>query len=307
MFNLNALRAKTNIDFMTFRRFAFVISIGVLLLSVGSVAVQKMNFGIDFVGGTLIEIRFDTPPSLADLRGELGALELGEVALQEFGDPTDVLIRIEKQPGAEREQIAAIQKVKDTLGEEGLTYRRTEFVGPQVGDELIQAGILAIVLSLLGIMIYVWFRFEWQFGIGALAALAHDVVAIVGLFSLFRLEFNLASVAAILLIAGYSINDTVVVYDRVRENMRKFRKLEFTDLVNLSINDMLSRTVLTSLTTLLALGGLFLFGGQVIRDFTLAMIVGVVVGTYSSIFVAAPLLNFMPGSDLAETTTDSRP
>ncbi|MBT5374457.1 MAG: protein translocase subunit SecF, partial [Rhodospirillaceae bacterium] len=200
--------------------------------------------------------------------------------------------------GDEKAQLAAILTIKEALGE-GLDYRRTEFVGPKVGDELIQAGLTAVILALLAMMIYIWFRFEWQFGIGALTALSHDVITTIGLFAVLQLEFNLATIAAILTIAGYSINDTVVVYDRVRENLRKYRKMDMLELLNLSINQTLARTTMTSVTTLLALVALYIFGGAVIHDFVLAMMWGVFIGTYSSIFVAAPLLiklKLRPGS-----------
>ena len=212
--------------------------------------------------------------------------------MQEFGQETDVLIRIERQPGGETAQLRAVETVKAVLGQ-GVEYRRVEFVGPKVGGELIEAGVTAVLLALAAMLIYIWFRFEWQFGVGAVIALLHDVVLTIGVFSLLGLEFNLSTVAAILTIAGYSINDTVVVYDRVRENLRKYKTMMLPALLNLSINETLSRTVLTSVTTLLALLTLFFFGGQVIKGFSFAMIWGVVVGTYSSIWIAVPLLLYM--------------
>ena len=239
-----------------------------------------------------MEIRTEGPADIAKLRSMLNDLGLGEVQLQEFGQPTDVLIRIERQRGGEKGQQVAIDRAKSALGAD-VNYRRTEFVGPKVGGELIEAGLTAVLLALAAMLIYIWFRFEWQFGVGAVAALLHDVILTIGIFSLLGLEFNLSTVAAILTIAGYSINDTVVVYDRVRENLRKFKQMSLYELLNLSINGTLSRTLLTSVTTLIALGALYFFGGEVIKGFSFAMIWGVVVGTYSSIFIAVPLLVYM--------------
>jgi preprotein translocase subunit SecF len=212
--------------------------------------------------------------------------------LQEFGKETDVLIRIERQPGDASVQNAAVEKVKASLGS-GIEFRRIEFVGPKVSSELVEAGITAVMLALGAMLIYIWFRFEWQFGVGAVIALGHDVIMTIGIFSLLSLEFNLSTVAAILTIAGYSINDTVVVYDRVRENLRKYKAMPLRDVINLSLNDTLSRTLLTSVTTLIALLILFFFGGEVIKGFSFGMIWGVLVGTYSSIFIATPLLMYM--------------
>jgi len=255
---------------------------------------KGLNLGIDFQGGTMIEVRM--PGEAADLggmRATLGGLGLGEVALQEFGVPTDVLIRIERQEGDEETQLAAVDLVKSALAEsygEDLSYRRVEFVGPKVSGELLWAGTQAVLYALIAVLIYIWFRFEWQFGIGAVVALIHDVLLTLGIFSLIGLEFNLATVAAILTIVGYSLNDTVVVYDRVRENMRRYKALPMPALLDQSLNETLARTLMTSVTTLIALVTLFVLGGPVIRDFTFAMIWGVVVGTYSSIFIATPLL-----------------
>ncbi|MBT7145607.1 MAG: protein translocase subunit SecF, partial [Rhodospirillales bacterium] len=217
------------------------------------------------------------------------ALGLGEVALQEFGSPTDVLIRIQKQKGDESAQQVAVETVKIALGE-GVEYRRTEFVGPKISDELFWDGVMAVGLALVAILIYIWFRFEWQFGVGAVVALGHDVVATIGVFALLGLEFNLSTVAAVLTIAGYSINDTVVIYDRVRENLRKYKTKPLNELLNESINQTLSRTVMTSVTTLIALAALYVLGGAVIADFSFAMIFGVLIGTYSSICLAVPML-----------------
>lgn len=282
----------TKIDFMRWRRIAGMTSVALAVLSVVLFLGVGLNYGIDFRGGILIEIRTDGPADIGQLRSELSNLNLGEVELQEFGEPTDVLIRIERQEGEEREQLRAVEVVKEALGP-GVDYRRVEFVGPKVGAELIEAGITAVLLALAAMLIYIWFRFEWQFGVGAVIALMHDVILTIGVFSILGLEFNLSTVAAVLTIAGYSINDTVVIYDRVRENLRKYKTLPLDDLLNLSVNDTLSRTILTSVTTLLALLCLFFFGGQVIKGFSFAMIWGVIVGTYSSIWVAVPLLVYM--------------
>ncbi len=282
----------TRIDFMRRRKIAGGASLVLAALSIVLFLVQGLNYGIDFRGGILLEVRTPGAADMAALRGDLSGLGLGEIELQEFGRETDVLIRIEKQPGGETAQLEAVEAVKASLGG-GVDYRRVEFVGPKVGDELIEAGVTAVLLALAAMLIYIWFRFEWQFGVGAVAALLHDVVLTIGVFALLGLEFNLSTVAAILTIAGYSINDTVVVYDRVRENLRKYKTMPLVDLFNLSVNETLSRTILTSLTTLLALFALFFFGGQVIKGFSFAMIWGVVIGTYSSIWIAVPLLIYM--------------
>lgn len=289
---ISLIPTGTKIDFMQWRRIAGMTSAALAVLSVVLFLGVGLNYGIDFRGGILVEIRTEGPADIGQLRSELSNLNLGEVELQEFGEPTDVLIRIERQDGAEREQLKAVEVVKEALGP-GVDYRRVEFVGPKVGAELIEAGITAVLLALAAMLIYIWFRFEWQFGVGAVIALMHDVILTIGVFSILGLEFNLSTVAAVLTIAGYSINDTVVIYDRVRENLRKYKTLPLDDLLNLSVNDTLSRTILTSVTTLLALLCLFFFGGQVIKGFSFAMIWGVIVGTYSSIWVAVPLLVYM--------------
>jgi preprotein translocase subunit SecF len=239
-----------------------------------------------------MEIRTDGPSNIPAIRSTLSGLGLGEISIQEFGTETDVLVRIQRQDGAEREQLAAIEAVKTALGPD-VEYRRTEFVGPTVGEELKRAGALAVGLALLSILLYIWFRFEWQFGVGAIVALSHDIITTIGLFALIQHEFNLATVAAVLTIAGYSINDTVVVYDRVRENLRKYKRMDLAEVFNMSINETLSRTTMTSVTTLLALLAIYFFGGEVLADFALAMIWGVCIGTYSSIFIAVPLLLYV--------------
>ena len=296
---LRLIRARTNFPFMAWRRYGFMLSAVVLAASAALFAARGLNYGIDFRGGILMEVATEGGgDDLGDMRNALGGLGLGEVSLQEFGatdlgDRPSVLIRIERQSGGESAQSEAIAQVRealDALYGSGIDYRRQESVGPKVGAELIWAGVQAVTIALAAMLVYIWFRFEWQFALGAVAALAHDVAATIGVFALLGLEFNLATVAAILLIVGYSMNDTVVVYDRVRENLRKYKAMSLIDLLSRSINDTLSRTVMTSVTTLLALLALWVLGGPVIRDFCFAMVWGVVVGTYSSVFIASPLL-----------------
>lgn len=305
---INLVPIGTKIDFMKARKLAAIVSLALCVVSAGLFASKGLNYGIDFRGGILMEVRTPGPANLSELRSTLGGLGLGEVQLQEFGQNTDVLIRIERQGGDEKAQLAAVEVAKKALGAD-VSYRRTEFVGPKVGGELIEAGITAVLAAMAAMLIYIWFRFEWQFGVGAVVALLHDVILTIGIFSLLGLEFNLSTVAAILTIAGYSINDTVVVYDRVRENLRKYKKMPLGDLLNQSINETLSRTLLTSVTTLIALLALYIFGGEIIRGFSFAMIWGVLVGTYSSIFIAVPLLIYMNlrRSGLIVGETDDEP
>ena len=288
---LKLVPSDTSINFLKHRRIAFIFSLFLVASSIGLFVVKGLNLGIDFKGGILIEARNTTGPAdISGLRADLGQLSLGDISLQEFGTPTDVLVRVQRQEGDEEAQIAAIAAISSTLGD-SYDIRRTEFVGPTVGAELAEKGMLAVACALLAIMVYIWFRFEWQFSIAAILALAHDVLSTVGLFALTSFEFNLATVAAILTIAGYSINDTVVVFDRVRENLRRYKSYEIEDIINKSLNETLSRTVMTSFTTLLALLAITIFGGAVLRDFALAMIWGVLIGTYSSVFVAVGFLS----------------
>lgn len=300
---LRLIPAGTKIPFVRFRLAYFLFSGALLILAALSYATQGLNFGIDFRGGILIEVRAKDangkprPADIGEMRQKLSGLNLGEVTLQSitsaFGQgsdvASDVLVRVQQQTGGTENQVKAIEDIKKALGDR-YDYRRQEYVGPKVGDELIRAGIIATVLALGAILIYVWFRFEWQFGVAAVVALAHDVLLTIGLFSELQLEFGLATVAAVLTIAGYSINDTVVVFDRVRENLRKYKKMPLPELMNLSINETLSRTSMTSVTTILAVLALLLIGGEVIRDFSIALIWGVIIGTYSSICLAVPLL-----------------
>ena len=288
---LKLVPSDTSINFLEHRRIALIFSLFLVASSIGLFVVKGLNLGIDFKGGILIEARNTTGPAdISGLRVDLGQLGLGDISLQEFGTPTDVLVRVQRQEGDEEAQIAAIAAISSTLGD-SYDIRRTEFVGPTVGAELAEKGMLAVACALLAIMVYIWFRFEWQFSIAAILALAHDVLSTVGLFALTSFEFNLATVAAILTIAGYSINDTVVVFDRVRENLRRYKSYEIEDIINKSLNETLSRTVMTSFTTLLALLAITIFGGAVLRDFALAMIWGVLIGTYSSVFVAVGFLS----------------
>ncbi|WP_445678575.1 protein translocase subunit SecF [Radicibacter daui] len=294
---------NTRFNFIGWRHITFAISFLIVVVSFGSLATRGLNFGIDFEGGTLMEVKTSGPADMADMRGKLDSLGLGEVSLQQFGAPDEVMIRIKKQEGDEAAQAAAINAVKQSLGD-GIEYRRTEFVGPQVGDQLKHDGILAVTLAVLGIMAYVWFRFEWQYAVAAIVALLHDCVAVLGLFSLTQMEFNLTTVAAVLTVAGYSINDTVVVFDRTRDDLRKYRKKRLDILINDANNQMLARSIMTSMTVILTLLCLLVFGGDVLRGFSVAMTVGVLVGTYSSIFVATALLLYMPPRRTPEGATD---
>lgn len=281
----------TNIPFVNMRKFAYVFSILMIIASIGLYFSKGLNFGIDFKGGFLIEAHTEKTADLGELRELTGGLGLGDVALQSFGDDKQVLIRIEFQEDKSLEEVVSL--VHDTLENsysDEVTFQRTEAVGPKVSGELVQSGIMSVLLAVGAVLFYIWVRFEWQFGLGAVIALLHDVILTIGMFSLTQLEFNLSIIAAILTIVGYSLNDTVVVYDRIRENLGKYRKKEMPDLINFSLNETLARTVMTSVTTLLALTALFYFGGEVIHGFTAAMIWGVFVGTYSSVFIASPVL-----------------
>lgn len=281
---------KFNFNFFTYKNIAFLFSILLIFSSLFLFFKKDLNFGIDFIGGIMIDAKFETTPDLNILRNDISNLKLGNFEIQEFGTPNNILIKIEKQSGDESNQVAAIEKVKRALPL-NVDYRRVEYVGPKVGNELKIMGIKAIIFSLIAMFIYIWFRFfGWQFGLGAIIAVIHDVVSTIGFFSLTQIEFNLASIAAILTIAGYSINDTVVVFDRIRENINKKSKIGFYELLNLSVNETLSRTIMTSVTTLLALVALMILGGEVINGFVVAMIWGVLIGTYSSIFIASPLI-----------------
>ena len=285
---IRILRAVPKLDYFRFHKLCFVLSLFLCAASVVSLATKGLNFGVDFAGGVLIEARRTTGPvDVAELRGKLGALNLGDVALQEFGSPNDVLIRVERQ-ASEQAEMAGVQKIRETLGAE-FEYRRVEVVGPKVGDELILDGVLAVVLSLTGIMGYMALRFGWRAGLSGVIAILHDCLTTVGLFSILGLQFDLNTVAAVVTIAGFSINDTVVIDDRIRENMRKFKKMDFRDLINRSVNETMARTIMTNGLVLLATLALLLFGGPVLFGFSAALLWGVIAGTYSTIYVAAPL------------------
>jgi preprotein translocase subunit SecF len=281
----------TKFDFMRFRRISYPLSAVLSIVAMVLFFTHGLNFGVDFVGGTLIEIQSKTGPAdLAKLRTTMGTLSLGDVQLQQFGNPTDVLIRIPQQAGGEGAQQAAVGKVRAALGE-SVDYRRVEVVGPRVSTELLAYGTIGLMLAIVGILIYLWFRFEWQFALGAMIANVHDLVLTIGFMSLTQIDFDLTSIAALLTILGYSLNDTVVIYDRIREILRRYKKMPIVDILNVSINSTLSRSIITHVTVTLALLALFFFGGHAIHSFTATMLFGVVlVGTYTSIFIAAPLL-----------------
>lgn len=279
----------TKLPFMRWSRFGFILSGVLCALSIWLFATQGLNYGIDFKGGTVVTIRTPAAADIDGLRSQLGALGLGDVEIQEFGSPNDVLIRLEAQAGGEEAERAAVAKVKETLGT-AVEYRSVEVVGPKVSGELTEEAILAVVVSIFGVLVYLWFRFEWQFALGGVISLLHDTLLSIGLFSVIGLEFNLTIIAAILTIIGYSLNDTVVIFDRIREFLRKYKAMPLASLIDFSLNSVLPRTLLTSVCTLISLFSLYIFGGEVIRGFTFAMIWGVFVGTYSSIFVAAPVL-----------------
>ncbi|MEM7527422.1 MAG: protein translocase subunit SecD [Pseudomonadota bacterium] len=292
---LSLVGRETHVHFMSFRKIAAGISVTGVVLAIGLTAAVGLNLGIDFRGGTMIEARTPAAADLSEIRTAVTDLDLGDVAVQSFGSERDVLVRVEEQQLTGDERMAVAEQVGDALEEAipGTEVRRVEVVGPKVSGELLQAGILAIVLAVSAVLLYIWLRFEWQFGVGAVVALVHDVALTIGVFSLLGIEFNLAIIAALLTIVGYSLNDTVVVYDRVRENLRKYKRMEMAELLDLSLNETLSRTLMTSITTLIALLGLFFLGPEVIQGFTFAMIWGVLIGTYSSIFIAAALLMAM--------------
>jgi preprotein translocase subunit SecF len=284
----------TKFDFMRFRRISFPISAMLSIAAIFLYFFHGLNFGIDFVGGTLIEVQTKAGPAdLAKMRSTIAGLQLGDFQLQQFGAPNDVLIRISEQPGGDAAQQQAVQKVRDALGDE-VDYRRVEVVGPSVSTELLAYGTIGLVLAIGAILIYLWFRFEWQFALGAMIANVHDLVLTVGFMSLTHIDFDLTSIAALLTILGYSLNDTVVIYDRIREMLRRYKRMPMPDLLNLSINATLSRSIVTHVTVAMSLLALLLFGGQAIHSFTATMMFGVVlVGTYTSVFIASPILIYL--------------
>jgi len=290
MKTIKLIKHNTNIQFLKFKKATLIMSITICFFSIFSLFINGLNFGIDFKGGTLIEVSSENSINISNVRSILSSLNLGDVQIQNFGSEKNILVRIEAS--SSENNSSSLSKITNQLILFG-KIQRTEVVGPKISSELIQKGILAI-LSAVGLMLfYIWIRFEWQFSLGAVLALIHDVIITIGIFSFFQIEFNLSIIAALLTIIGYSMNDTVVVYDRIRENLRKYKKQDLYDLINISINQTLSRTVLTSFTTLLALFSLYIFGGQVIKGFTLAMIIGVFIGTYSSTFIASQLLHIL--------------
>lgn len=299
----------TNFDFIRFRRISFPISAVLSLVAIGLYFSHGLNFGIDFRGGTLLEIQQKNGPAdLAQLRTTLGGLNLGDVQLQQFGGPSDVLIRLAQQPGGDAAQQEAVQTVRQALGD-SVEYRRVEVVGPRVSSELLAYGTIGLILAIVGILIYLWFRFEWQFALGAMVANLHDIVLTIGFMSIAQIDFDLTSIAALLTILGYSLNDTVVIYDRIREILRRYKKMPMPELLNLAINSTLSRSIITHVTVTLALLALLAFGGKAIHSFTATMMFGVVlVGTYTSIFIAAPLLIYLGvGENRADDDKPAKP
>ena len=287
---LRIIKSATNINFMRIKKLTLFVSTILFLLSLSLIFIKGLNLGIDFTGGSLIEVRFKENIDLNNLRTKMNKLNLGEIQLQTIGNENDIIFKVQDN---KNKQIQTVQIIKESLSDQSVEYRRTEFVGPKVGSELVNAGIIAVIFSLIGILIYIWIRFQWNFALGAIIALIHDVILTLGFFSVLQLEFNLATVAAVLTIAGYSINDTVVIYDRVRDSMRKYKQITFDEVINISLNSTLTRTLMTSLTTLLALIALLTFGGIVISSFIIALIWGVLIGTYSSMYVASPILTYL--------------
>lgn len=292
--SLRIVPDDTKFDFTRFRRISFPISAMLSIVAILLFFTHGLNFGIDFKGGTLLEVQAKSGAAdIGAMRTTLAALQLGDVQLQQFGGPADVLIRLAEQPGGDAAQQAAVQKVRAALGD-SVEYRRVEVVGPRVSGELLAYGMLGLIVAIIGILIYLWFRFEWQFALGAMIANVHDIVLTIGFMSITQVDFDLTSIAALLTILGYSLNDTVVIYDRIREILRRYKKMPMPELLNESINSTLSRSIITHATVTLALLALYLFGGQAIHSFTAVMIFGVVlVGTYTSIFIAAPVLIYL--------------
>ena len=282
-----------NINFVSKFKSANIISIIIFSLSVFFILFKGLNYGIDFKGGTLIELRTETSVNATSIRDTLKTMDLGDVNVKKFGKEGDYLIKVEQKNTNNNNLIPKIKKnLYDNLGAD-VDFRRVENVGPKVSAELLESSIIAISLALMAMLFYIWVRFEWQFSLGSIVALFHDVVITLGVFSLLSLEINLSIIAAVLTIVGYSMNDTVVIYDRIRENLLKYTKISISDVSNLSINETLARTIITSVTTLLALVSIYILGGEILRGFSFAMILGVLIGTYSSIFVASPILKFL--------------
>lgn len=293
LYPLRLWESNTSVDFMSLRKINYTISIVLTIFSIIWMSVFGFNFGIDFAGGITIEIRTQDKPNIPELREALTNLDLGEVMVNTFGNENDISIRIGSHKDDDNDLTKKVIKIKEAISSHykgKLEYRGVDFVGPQVGGHLVESGIYAVTLAFAGIMIYIWMRFEWQFGLGVLIALVHDSIIALGFMSVTRLDFNLSTVAAILAIIGYSVNDSVVIYDRIRENLRKYASRTINDIINISINETLSRTTLTVVTTLLAALALILFGGEAIKSFSTLVFVGIMFGTYSSIFISSPIL-----------------
>ncbi len=287
---LNLIPANTNIKFIEGRWVAFVVSFFMIMGSLFLLADRGLNFGIDFAGGIVMDVRSSEPVDIAALRSVLDVETFGEVSLQHFGDEQEVLIRMEVSEESEQGELVKIARERIENALPDADFRQVDYVGPTIGDELIESGVVALVTAFVAVLLYVWFRFEWQFGLGAIVALLHDAILILGFYAFMGYDFGLTSIAAILTVIGYSINDSVVIYDRVRETMRKYKKMPVAELLNKSVNNTLSRTIITALTTVLAAAALVWFGGEVLRGFSAALLFGVIVGTYSSIYVAGPIL-----------------
>ena len=286
MTSIRWIKRGLKVDFLKIKNIATILSVIAIISSLFFLVYKNLNFGIDFKGGTLIELKKDNDLTIAEIRSQLSGLNIGDIQIQTFGSDNIILIRIENSSNlVANADMNTIELIRSNLGDD-ITIQRTEIVGPKVSSELIQKGIIAIVIAVFLMLFYIWIRFEWQFSIGAVTALIHDVIITMGIFSLLQIEFNLSIIAALLTIIGYSMNDTVVVYDRIRENLRKYKQMNIYELINQSLNETMSRTLLTSVTTLLALFSLYFLGGEVLRGFTLAMIIGVFIGTYSSVFIA---------------------
>jgi len=308
MWLVQYIPTETKFHFMRLRRVAFPFSAALSVLSVLLFFAWGMNFGIDFKGGTLVEMQSRAGAAdIADIRARSGALGFGDAEVQQFGTPQDVSVRIALQEGGEQAQQGVVNRLRETFADQ-YEFRRIEVVGPRVSGELVQSGTLGVILAILGVLVYLWFRFEWQFALGAVVATLHDLVLTMGFFALSQIEFNMTSIAAILTILGYSINDTVVVYDRIREVMRKYKRLTTFELIDLSVNATLSRTILTGVSVFLVLIALAIFGGEVIKGFAYAMLFGLVVGTYSSVFIAAPILAYLglKSSEAASARADGK-
>ena len=285
---------KYNVNFENYFKKFNILSIVIFFVSIILIIFKGLNYGIDFKGGTLLEISLNNDKiKIGEIRDSLNKLNLGDVNVKNFGKDRHYLINIEKKFSNNQETVVDIKKSLNTDLQSEINYRRIENVGPKVSSELLKSGIISIGLALLVMLVYIWFRFEWQFSLGSIIALFHDVIITLGFFSALSIEINLSIVAAVLTIVGYSMNDTVVIYDRIRENLSKFNNLEINKISNLSVNETLSRTLITSITTLLALLSIFILGGEILKGFSFAMILGVLIGTYSSIFVAAPVLKYL--------------